>query len=122
MTKEPAKGAVGPESTLTADRLQEALDRAGMTPRAASLKAGLSHGTVAHILRKGGTETPKGRTRGTNVATLAALAEVLNCSLAYLTGESASMDDNRNNSHQSPANYLSQATSKLAISGRLGNP
>lgn len=87
----------------TAERLQAALDRSGMSPRAASLKAGLSHGTVAHILRKGGTETPRGKVSGTNTATLAKLASVLGCSLAYLTGESTSIDDDGNNNFISPA-------------------
>ena len=103
MTNRSDGGPFDHQPDSTAERLQAALDRSGLSPRAASLKAGLSHGTVAHILRKGGTETPKGKTSGANTATLAKLASVLGCSLAYLTGESTSIDDDGNNNSISPA-------------------
>lgn len=62
------------------ERLEERLRAAGLTPNAASLKAGLSADAIRNILREG-SKSPRH-------VTVSKIAKVLGCRPAYLTGES----------------------------------
>lgn len=63
-----------------AERIQKRLKVVGLSPRGASIKAGLGPDGIRNILR-GRTESPRGKT-------LTALADILQCDIEYLTGES----------------------------------
>lgn len=69
---------VPPVSTLQ-DRVAERLDALGLKPQSASIAAGLNRDAVRNILR--------GASLTARYDTLAALARVLQCSVAYLTGD-----------------------------------
>lgn len=65
-------------STL-AERISERLEILGVSPRAASLKAGLSADAIRNILR--------GKSVSARADTLAAIARALGCDVRYLLGE-----------------------------------
>lgn len=67
-----------PDASPTSDRIETRLERLSLSLPEADRKAGLPPGTIARIL-EGRAPSPRG-------ATLRKLAEVLECSIAYLVG------------------------------------
>lgn len=84
------------------DRLRELLDLRSMTAKEASLLAGLGATYLADIL--------SGKSRNPQMTPLQSIAQVLNCDLQYLLGQSDTItaEDGRRNVHPMPVLYIAE--------------